>query len=186
MYLCNENDTFTHFQIRHSRIMKTKNHTSFLLLLAAVLLAACATSGLSKEERRAQTRKHVEECLAARSFKIDVRDMQTLRYGSRNLTSVWNVEVRNDSLISYLPYFGNAYSVTPYGSSNSKGLNFSERILSYEQERNQRKERTSITIQVANDEDKYTYLIEIYDNGYSNVSVRSFNRDYISFSGELQ
>ena len=121
--------------------MKTKNHTSFLLLLAAFMLAACATSGLSKEERRAQTRQHVEECLAARSFKIDVRDMQTLRYGSRNLTSVWNVEVRNDSLISYLPYFGNAYSVRPYGSSNSKGLNFSERILSYEQERNQRKDK---------------------------------------------
>ena len=166
--------------------MKSKFHTSFPLLLVAVLLTACATSGLTKEERRAQIRQHVEECLAARNFKIDVRDMQTLRYGSRNLTSVWNVEVRNDSLISYLPYFGNAYSVTPYGSSNAKGLNFSERILSYQQERNQRKERTSITIRVENEEDRYTYLIEIYDNGSSTVSVRSVNRDYISFTGDLQ
>jgi len=165
--------------------MKSKIHTSSPLLLV-VLLTACATSGLTKEERRAQTRQHVEDCLAARNFKIDIRDMQTLRYGSRNLTSVWNVEVRNDSLISYLPYFGNAYSVTPYSGSSAKGLNFSERILSYQQERNPRKERTSITIQVENEEDKYTYLIEVYDNGSSTVSVRSYNRDYISFTGELE
>ena len=70
--------------------------------------------------------------------------------------------------------------------AKAKGLNFSERILSYQQERNQRKERTNITIRVENEEDRYTYLIEIYDNGSSTVSVRSVNRDYISFTGDLQ
>ena len=158
----------------------------FTFLFSLFILVGCATSGLTKEERLAQTRQHVAECLAARTFKIDIRDMQTLRYGNRFLTSVWNVEVRNDSLISYLPYLGNAYSVNPYGGSNSKGLNFSERIQSYKQERNNRKERTTLTLNVENDEDRYTYLIEIYDNGSSTVSVRSYNRDFISFTGELE
>ena len=43
---------------------------------------------------------------------------------SRALTSDYSIEIRNDSVFSYLPYFGVAYNV-PYGGG--KGLIFNAR-----------------------------------------------------------
>ena len=43
-----------------------------------------------------------------------------MKGGSKHLTSDYSLEIRNDSVYSYLPYFGVAYNV-PYGGG--KGLN---------------------------------------------------------------
>ena len=93
----------------------------------------------------------------------------------------YSVEVRNDSLFSYLPYFGRAYSV-PYGGG--KALNFSAPISSY-QEFQKKKNLRVIEIGVRNDEDTYLYSLEVFDNGSSTVRVYARERDRISFTGEM-
>ena len=93
-----------------------------------------------------------------------------------------SVEVRNDSLISYLPYFGRAYSV-PYGGG--KGLNFSERIGSYE-EALLKNGKHHIEIGVTNEEDTYLYTIDVYDNGNSTIAVQSRQREPISYAGRIE
>ena len=102
--------------------------------------------------------------------------------GSKTLSYGYSVEVRNDSLISYLPYFGRAYSV-PYGGG--KGLTFSERIGSY-QEYQKGNGLRHIEISLRNDEDTYLYTIEVYENGSSSISVQSRQRENISYSGEMR
>jgi Domain of unknown function (DUF4251) len=49
--------------------------------------------------------------------------------GSRQLTSAYDLKVLKDSLISYLPYFGRAYSTT-YGATDG-GLNFTSTKFDY-------------------------------------------------------
>ena len=93
----------------------------------------------------------------------------------------YTVEVRNDSLFSYLPYIGRAYQI-PYGGG--KGLNFSERIGSY-QELQKKNGLRHIEIGVKNDEDTYLYTIEVYDNGSSHIDVQARQRERISYSGEM-
>jgi len=39
------------------------------------------------------------------------------------LTSPYSVEIRNDSIISHLPYYGRAYSI-PYGGGDSSFFSF--------------------------------------------------------------
>ena len=51
-----------------------------------------------------------------------------MKGGSKHLTSDYSLEIRNDSVYSYLPYFGVAYNV-PYGGG--KGLNFSAPLSEY-------------------------------------------------------
>ena len=91
------------------------------------------------------------------------------------------VEVRNDSLISYLPYFGRAYNV-PYGGG--KGLNFSERIGRYNEfvEKNGKRH---IEIDLKNEEDTYLYTIDVFENGRSSIDVQSRQRERISYSGDM-
>ena len=103
-----------------------------------------------------------------------------MKGGSKHLTSDYSLEIRNDSVYSYLPYFGVAYNV-PYGGG--KGLNsapLSEYTSTYSKKGN-----AKITLKVRNEEDNYLYNITIYPNGSSNIQVTPTNRQSISFSGEI-
>ena len=104
-----------------------------------------------------------------------------MRGVSKSVSYGYSVEVRNDSLISYLPYFGRAYSV-PYGGG--KGLNFTERIGSYK-EFQEKSGKRHIEIGLKNEEDTYLYTIVVFDNGKSSIDVQSRQRERISFSGDM-
>ena len=156
---------------------------SFLVSIACIagvaLLAGCGTTANSAEaiaERAAM----VQQALADRHFKIDVNFMYPLRGSSRSLTSDYSLEVRNDSLISHLPYMGVARDL-PYGGG--VGLNFREHITSYAQQQ-QKSDEYLIEIGVKNPEDSFVYTIRLFNNGRSSIDVRSRQRDPISFSGE--
>ena len=89
--------------------------------------------------------------------------------------------MRNDSLFSYLPYFGVAHRA-PYGGG--KGLVFDAPINKYEAKKD-KKGRIKIELAVRNEEDSYTYHITLYSNGSANIDVQPNNKDQITFSGKL-
>ena len=145
--------------------------TSLLFTCSAlVTLSGCATAE-ERAARAAEQALKVKTALTQRRYKIDVNRMYPMN----------GVEVRNDTLISYLPYFGRAYNV-PYGGG--KGLNFSERIGSYHETQQSNGARV-INIELKNDEDIYQYTIKVFDNGNSSIDVQSRQRDPISYSGEM-
>ena len=161
--------------------MKTYQVSIVMALLAAVLLGGCATS----EERAAQKAEKVKKVTAAlnrRQYKIAIARMYPMNGPSKTVTYGYSVEVRNDSLFSYLPYFGRAYNV-PYGGG--KGLNFSAPIGSYQEEVAKNGKRR-IEIGLTNEEDTYLYILEVFDNGSSTVSVMSRQREQISYSGDME
>jgi hypothetical protein len=148
---------------------------------AWVMLSGCA----SPEERAARAAEQaakVTAALKARDYKISVDRMFPMKGSSKSVSYGYSVEVRNDSLISYLPYIGGAYNV-PYGGG--KGLNFKERISSYKESQKNNGQR-QIEINVINEEDTYVYTLKVYDNGSSSIDVQSRQRDHISYSGQME
>ena len=161
--------------------MKNVGFTMVSACLALVLLSGCATSE-ERAARAAEQAAKVKTALTERNYKISVDRMYPMRGSSKTVSYGYSVEVRNDSLISYLPYFGRAYSV-PYGGG--KGLNFSERIGSYE-EALLKNGKHHIEIGVTNEEDTYLYTIDVFDNGSSTIAVQSRQRESISYSGRIE
>lgn len=160
-----------------------------LFLLTAMAFVACSTAmynadgtKMTKEQIRAAKAQHVREGIENRDFKIIVDRMYPMRMPARHLSTLYSLEVKGDTIKSYLPYFGRAYSV-PYGGG--KALNFTG-IMSYYDFRQGRKDQTLIEIGVENEEDTYVYTISIFDNGNTDIAVRSRNREHISFSGEME
>ena len=152
--------------------------TLFLSVLI-LMLAGCATSA-ERAAQRAETAKKVAAALADRHYKIDITMMNARRGVSRHVSD-FTLEVKGDTLVSYLPYFGWAYQV-PYGGG--KGLNFTERIGSYEEQQlKQGHER--IVMQVKNEEDFYIFRLEVFDNGQVSIDVLPREREPISYLGEL-
>ena len=154
----------TIFAAEKGMIMKQVLLSLALALLAVIALEGCATA----EERAARAAEHaarVKVALTERHYKIRVDHMYPTKGGSKSVSSSYSVEVKNDSLFSYLPFFGRAYQV-PYGGG--KGLNFSERIGSY-RESVVKNGCRHIEINVKNNEDSYLYM----------------KRERISYSGEM-
>lgn len=154
---------------------------AIITLLSMIFLTSCVTTE-EKAAQMAELSANVTNALNNRDYKITIDRMYPMRGSSRHVTYGYSVEVRNDTLISYLPYFGRAYNV-PYGGG--KGLNFTAPISIY-QEFMKRNGQRHIEIGVTNDEDTYFYTIEVFNNGNSSIEVRARQRERISYSGNVE
>ena len=150
-----------------------------------LLLVACSTTRLTPEQKvvkGAWVVQQVQEAIDSRKMTIEMNYVTPFRSGLKHLDYGYDIRLSGDTLYSYLPYYGRAYSV-PYGGG--KGLIFNAPIrdmgVSYP-----KKGLTRIDILVQNEEDQYIYMIDLLDNGHADLLVRSREREQISFSGELK
>ena len=158
--------------------MKMKCRT--FLFVACITLCGCATTA-ERTAQQAETSKKVTLALDERHYKIGIDNMSPMRGPSRTVSFGYSVEVRNDSLISYLPYFGRAYTAT-YGGGNA--MDFSAPIKTYQETKGKKGQR-KIEIVLTTSEDNFQYTIEVFDNGSASIDVQPRNRDRISYSGEM-
>ena len=149
-------------------------------LMAVVTFALTACASVKKLEEQRQI---VAEAIAKRQVRIDITSMNTMRYGGRSVTGDFFLELKNDTLHSYLPYLGQAYKSSYV--SPSIGLNFEKPIQNYI-ESHTKKNRTQLHLDVRTEEDSYHYTIEIYDTGEAYIHVKSQFRDPISFTGSMK
>lgn len=152
-----------------------------LLVLLALLVGAPTLFAQSKHEKKEQKKAAVKELIVSENYKIDVNYVMPMRGRSFSPTSSYSLEIRNDSVFSYLPYFGRAYSI-PYGGGD--GLSFKAPIKEYTMTMD-KKGRARIKLEARNPEDLYKYDVTIFDNGSTNIDVSMQNREAISFRGEL-
>ena len=98
-----------------------------LIVAAAMGLASCATARLTTEEKN-NLAQAIQTGISEKNFEMEIRMMNPQRGRSRNVSG-FSVEVKGDTLVSNLPYFGVVHSA-PYGGG--KGLNFESKINSYQ------------------------------------------------------
>lgn len=159
--------------------MKIQGLLTVVVVAVMGLLSACSTMTAAE---RAQKALAVEKALASRRYVVDVRMMYPRRGRAVNVSSNYSLEVKGDTVVSYLPYFGRAYSV-PYGGG--KAFNFSAPISSYESTRDE-KGITHVRLVTDNEEDVITFQLEIFDNGQTTIDVQAREREPITYSGELE
>ncbi len=63
--------------------------------------------------------------IADKHWHIDITSMNTMRYGSKMVSTDFFLELRGDTLRSYLPYLGQVQSAPSL--SPTIGLNFADR-----------------------------------------------------------
>ena len=153
----------------------------FLLLVLSIAFVSCVTLQ-ERAERKEQMKKAVAEAVAKRQLHIDITSMNTMRYGSRAVTPDFYLELKGDTVRSYLPYFGQAYQSSMM--LPSQGLNFETKAIGMKVSQ-PKKDLSRIEIDMRTDEDTYYYVVELYDSGQAYIHVRSQHRDPISFDGDF-
>lgn len=156
--------------------------TSKLILWGLIcMIAAMPAFAQSRSEKKARIERAVKEAVDAKTYEINVDRMHPIKGGSRTLTTNYSLKVRNDSVYSYLPYFGVAYSV-PYGGG--KGMIFNEPLTDYTTKK-LKKGKVQVAFQTRSEGDNYEYSLTIYPNGSTTINVQTTNRQSISYTGEM-
>lgn len=158
-----------------------KNIRLFFLIGVVLFLGGQSLYSQTKKERKEQKAKEIKEMIDEQRFTIDVD--RALPMGGRtvNLTTPYSFEMRGDSAISYLPYFGRAYSL-PYGGGD--GLRFEESITDY-QSTFEKKGTARIKFVTRTKEDTFRFDVQVFSNGSAIISVTPTNRQSITYQGEV-
>ena len=104
-----------------------------------------------------------------------------IRDSSIPLTSQYSLQIRNDSVFSYLPYYGRAYSV-PYGGGS--GLIFNAPLKEYTMDMD-KKGNAVIKFSARSPEDFFEFRAKVFPDGTTSIDVTMQNRQAISYRGEV-
>lgn len=135
-----------------------------------------------REERQEQKKEEIKNLLEEKTFVFKPTHALPLGGGSIYLSHSFDAEVKGDTLVSYLPFYGVAYRVE-YGSRQS-AFDFTQPIEEYEFEEDDK--GYQVTLEVKNNMDYLTYNFHISELGYATLNVTSTNRQAISFYGRIE
>ncbi len=162
-----------------------KKALGILLLTAAMGIAACGS--LKNGERQTTVPQTAPPSPLAQSaddthWHIDITTMNTLRYGSRMVTPDFFLEMRGDTLVSYLPYLGQAQR-SSYGDTEGV-LNFQQTVKDLKITK-PKKHYTRLEMRISKISETLRYIVELEETGRATIRVYSNDRDAISFDGEV-
>jgi len=156
-----------------------------LLIISIVTAYSQETEKKSKKELKAEKEaKQIEETKAlveSKMFVFDARTANPMKGSTRTLTSEYDVRITKDSIYSYLPYFGVAYTAS-YGGTDSPMI-FDKPFDTCTLEKT--KKGYTIEVDVKNGNDKLDFSFYISENGSTTLNVSSTNRQSISYYGDV-
>lgn len=163
----------------------------YLILISALVFTSLFVNSQkdqkkSKKEIRAEKNieriAFVKEVVENKTFVFGASQVLPLSGGSKNLDYFYDVKLKNDTVISNLPYFGVAYYVE-YGSRTG-GFQFTQPINDYKFEKD--KKGYHVHFEAKNKNDNVIFNFQISELGYTTLTITSTNRQSISYYGTLK
>jgi len=135
-----------------------------------------------KEERKIEKQNQVEAMMNAKVFVFTARTALPQGYKTVNLnTNMYNVSFTPENIISYLPYYGRAYSAIGYG--NDTGLKFEGKPEEFTVTKG--KKNFIVKAVVKGESDVFDLSLSVSFEGSASLTVNSNNRSTISYNGEI-
>lgn len=157
--------------------MKTIYSLSLVLLVLAAGTACISTSQAQENS------KNFESILSSKNYTFIAQSANPVGARFRQLTSEYDLRVLGDSIVSYLPYFGRAYSA-PIDPTKSS-LQFTSTDFDYEQT-TRSKGGWVIMIKPKDVQDVRQLMLTVTESGSASLQVISTNKQQISFNGYIQ
>ena len=161
----------------------TKYLSIFITFIAFISFSQCSMAQTNSGSKNDADNLAFKNMAESKHFNFIAQTVTPLRGRFRNLTTIYNVRVSNDTLISYLPFFGRAYTATI--NETESPLNFTSTDFSYTVTQH-KKSGWDIVIRPKDNTTIQQYSFTIFSNGTANLNVINTSRDPISFTGYIQ
>ena len=145
--------------------------------ILCLLLVTLAYGPLSAQDNKKALTK---DLIAAQEYVFKAQTALPMGGRTRQLTSEYDVKVAKDSVITYLPYFGRAYTA-PLDPTQG-GIQFTSKQFDYKVTPG-KKGGWTILISPRDANDTRQLSLMISEDGYGTLNVTSNNRQPIMFNG---
>ena len=166
--------------------MKKLFYLTLLLTSFIMISRAQKTETKSRRETRAERQQkkigEVKELIENKSFVFKATYALPMAGPTIPLNFSFDAELKNDTLISYLPFFGVAYSVN-YGDRGS-AFDFSLPVENVEIQKTDNGYKVSFNVRKTMDYLKFNF--DISNPGYANLKIISTNRQVMSYYGTIE
>jgi hypothetical protein len=149
-------------------------------LLGVIITANAPAYSQSSRQKKEAKAAAITSIIEARNYVFTAEMMLPMGGMARNLTSVYDVKVSPDTIVSYLPYFGRAYSAPIDPTKN--GLDFTSTNFDYKVSSG-KKGGWDINVAFKDQPDNQKFSFTVFENGSATLQVTSNNRQPISFTG---
>jgi hypothetical protein len=161
------------------------------LMAVSVLILTCwqtLFAQTTRSQRKAAKAAEIKKLVDSGNFVFEANYALPMGGGDRQLTDRYDLRVKKDSVIAYLPYFGRAYIAPPIGSSEG-GIKFTSTNFNYKLELH-KNGTWGILIKpkdnnISDWRDVQQLRLDISPDGYASLAIISSNRDPISFQGDI-
>jgi hypothetical protein len=150
----------------------------FALLLLLPFTATLAQS--NAEDKKAAKQAAIKNMVEGQNYVFQAQQALPLGGRTRQLTTEYDLKVTKESITSYLPYFGRAYTA-PIDPTKG-GIQFTSKDFDYTLTPNKKDGWTAV-IKPKDNRDVQQMTLNISSEGYTSLQVTSVNRQPISFSG---
>jgi hypothetical protein len=160
----------------------------FAVAIMVLAFINAANAQTSRQDRKAAEQAAIKNMVDDNHFFFVANLALPMTGGSKLLTSTYDLKVTKDSIIAYLPYYGQAY-LAPSPAETDGGIKFTTTNFSFTQKAG-KKGGWEITIKpkdhdITNWRDVQQMTLDISKDGYASLAVTSSNRDPISFEGNV-
>lgn len=160
-----------------------------LLIISILIFSVFTTNAQDKKskkelkaEKKAQQREEIKSIVESKTFVFKANTANPMRGRTVNLTSDYDVKVTRDSIFSYLPFFGVAYSASYGGTDSPMIFNHPFETINFENTKN----GYLVKVSVKNNNDRLEYSFHISITGSTSLNVSSLNRQAISYNGNIE
>jgi len=124
----------------------------------------------------------IDELIQGKRFIFVANTASPMRGGTRFLTGASDLTIRNDTIISFLPYYGTATSAPM--TSDEAGIKFTTYGAEYTLRQN--KGLWEINIILSDQPNTNRMILIVSPSGHATLDVRSKFRDAITFQGNIR
>ena len=151
-------------------------HNHFIITVAALFF-------IQQLQAQSFTAKQIQELINDKHYAFEAQTMNPQRGGTKQLTTEYFLKVSGDSLSSYLPYFGRAYTAPMNAADND--YDFTSTKFDYAVSAG-KKDSYKISIKTKDRNSNTSFELTVYDNGNAYLHVTNNDREPVSFTGYIK
>lgn len=161
--------------------MKKFTINGLFLLLTITIFSACGSSQTAAE--KAQLASEIESAVTMSDFTFKASYVFPASSTSIYLSPYYDVKVSPDTVRAHLPYYGRAYRA-PINPSDG-GYNFTSTDFDYKVNPGNKNGNWQVNILINDLDRQVEFFFEVWTNGTARLSVNDFNRQTISYQGDI-
>lgn len=162
-------------------MMKKMSTCGYGLILLILTVWGCGSSlTVAEKERLAM---EVQEAVEQSSFRFDAAYAYPTGFQPVYLSPYYDVTVSPDTVKAYLPYYGRAYRAPM--DPREGGFQFTSTDFTYRYAPGKKRGSWIAKITILDLDRPVTFSFDIWENGTSRLLVNDFNRQSISFQGDI-